>query len=340
MKVNIFLTISFCLGLLALSCGEDGGQQQEQRPSTDMSASGSPAIEALTQLIAAAPDDASLYAQRGALLYENENFDEGIADLNKAIELDSTQAEYYHSLADMYMDYYKSREGLEVMQRAGNAFPKRIPTLLKLAEYQWILKQYTDALFSLERIRTIDPLNAEMFFMFGNVFKDMGKTDQAINAYQSAVENDPDLLDAWVNLAQLLADKGSPAAEKYFDNAIRVDSNNIEVLHAKAYYLSNTKNDLPGAIALYKKINTLDPQYVDGYYNTGLLYLDMDSVEQAYKNFDIAVNIAPAFAGAYYHRGLAAEMLGNRTQAKSDYENTLRFDSGFRSAKTGLERVK
>lgn len=340
MKINIISTLSFCLIAFTFSCGSDSSQQPEKLADTDVPASNTPAIGQLTQQIAAAPNDASLYAHRGALLYENENIDEGISDLNKAIELDSTQAEYYHTLADMYMDYYKSGKGLSVMQRAGAAFPKRIPTLLKLAEFQWILKKHTDALFTLERIRTIDPLNAEMFFMFGNVFKDMGKGDQAINAYQSSVENDPGLMDAWINLAQLLADKGSPAAGKYFDNALRVDSNNIDALHAKAYYLSNTKNELPEAITLYKKINTLDPQYVDGYYNTGLLYLDMDSLNQAYKSFNLAINIAPTFAAAYYHRGLAAEMLGNRAQAKSDYENVLSLDPDFKSAKTGLVRVK
>ncbi|TAK35568.1 MAG: tetratricopeptide repeat protein [Saprospiraceae bacterium] len=337
MKISILSILSFFLFAFAFSCGNEAGQQQA---TSGVTASSTPGIDELTQKIMAAPNDASLYAQRGALLYENENVDEGIADLNKALELDSTQAEYYHTLADMYMDYYKSGAGLTVMQRAGAVFPRRIPTLLKLAEFQWILKQHTEALFTLERIRTIDPQNAEMFFMFGNVFKDMGKNDQAINAYQSAVENDPGLVDSWINLAQLLADKGSPVAGKYFDNALRVDSNNIEALHAKAYYLSNTKNDLQGAIALYKKINTLAPQYEEGYYNAGLLYLDMDSLDQAYRSFDLTVNIAPAFAAAYYHRGLAAEMLGKLKQAKSDYENVLRLDPEFQSAKTGLQRLK
>jgi len=97
---------------------------------------------------------------------------------------------------------------------------------------------------------------------------------------------------------------------------------------------------LQGAIALYKKINTLAPQYEEGYYNAGLLYLDMDSLGQAYRSFDLTVNIAPAYAAAYYHRGLAAEMLGNLKQAKSDYENVLRLDPEFQSAKTGLQRLK
>ncbi|MBI5917398.1 MAG: tetratricopeptide repeat protein [Bacteroidetes bacterium] len=332
------LLCSFLL-LAVFSACKNGTNENAEKvvPTTGF---GTPQIESMSKQIEGNPTNASLYATRGALWYENENFDEGIADLEKAIQLDSSKAEYFHILADMYMDYYKSRQGLGVMERAGNLFPKRVPTLLKLAEFQLILKNHNDALFTLERIRVIDPLNAEMFFMFGNVFSDMGKTDQAITAYQSAVENDPGLVDAWVKLANLLSDKNSPLAEKYFDNALRADSTNVDALHAKAYFLSNKKNDLKGAIRLYKKINTIDPQYADGYYNLGLIYLDMDSVQQAYNSFDLAVKFAPAFAEAYYHRGLAAEMKGDKAQALADYQNVLRINPDFEGAKSGVDRMK
>lgn len=323
--------------LLFAACGNDPKPAEAAETTT---VGGTPQIQDISKKISETPTNASLYATRGALWYENENFDEGIADLEKAIQLDSMKPEYYHVLADMYMDYYKSRQGLSVMEKAGLLFPDRVPTLLKLAEFQLIVKQHTPALATLQRIQMREPLNPEMFFMFGNVFSDMGKTDQAITAYQSAVENDPGLVDAWVKLANLLAEKGSPQAEKYFDNAIKADTGSMAALHAKAYYLSNKKNDLKGAIQLYKKINTIDPQYAEGYYNVGLIYLDMDSVQQAYKSFDLAVKIAPEFAEAYYHRGLAAEMKGDKAQARSDYENVLRISPDFEGAKAGVQRVK
>lgn len=298
-----------------------------------------PTIQKLSAAIEQDPNNPELYAQRGAMFYELENYDEGIKDLSKAIELDSLQPQYYHLLADVYLDYYRSKLALNTMQLAATKFPKRIPTLLKLAEFQWILKQYNDALFTLERIRVIDPLNSEMFFMFGNVFKDMGRTDEAINAYQSCVENDPENIDAWIELGRLIAEKNIPAAERYFDNALRVDSNNVLALHSKAYYLANQKNDLEAALKLYKKINIVDPQYVGGYYNAGLLYLDMDSLEQAYKSFDLAVQVDPSFAAAYYHRGVTAELMGNNEQAASDYSTVLRLDPNFQSAKAAVERL-
>jgi tetratricopeptide (TPR) repeat protein len=338
MKAKNYFFLPFCLALLTglFSCKNKEPQNTAVQPAT---ATGNPAIDDLSQKIAASPNIASLYAQRGALFYQNEGYDEALADLEKAISLDSSQADYFHTLADVNMDYARSRQALAVMEKAVSLFPKRIPTLLKLAEFQLILKQNNPALFTLERIRGIDPLNAEMFFMFGNVFREMGKTDQAITAYQSAVENDPELLDAWIYLGELISEKNTTLAAKYFDNALRLDSSSVSALHAKAYFLSNKKNDLSGAVALYKKINTLDPQYTDGYYNLGLLYLDMDSLDQAYRSFDLAVKVAPTYAEAYYHRGIVAEKKGDIAQAKADFDNVLRLDSNFASAQEAVRRL-
>ena len=75
---------------------------------TTLPSTGNPAIDGFTKEIAAQPNDPRLYAQRGALFYENENYDEAIKDLKKALHYDSTNVTYLHLLADSYLDYYQS----------------------------------------------------------------------------------------------------------------------------------------------------------------------------------------------------------------------------------------
>jgi len=329
------LLLVLALGLWA--CGSEG-EQGETAEASPLAAD--PGLEQVNRQIQENPEDASLYAARARLLLDQGAIDEAIADLQTAIQKDSLNPDYYHALADVYLDYFKSQQALETMVQAGNRFPKRIPTLLKLAEFQLILKLYNEALFTLERIRQIDPLNAEMFFMFGKVFEEKGDLDRAIEGYQRAVENDPDLIDAWIKLGNLWMDRGEPIAEKFFDNALRVDSNHIEALKAKAYYLANVKDDLEGAARLYRKINVLDPQNEEGYYNIGLLYLDMDSLNRAYQSFDLAIKMDPTFVMGYYYRGVAAELKGDLQQARTDYENALKFAPDFERAREALDRLQ
>lgn len=320
------------------SCIEDTAETEAQ--AVDIQTTGNPDIDALTQKIAETPDDHALYAARSAFWWQSEGYDEAIADLEKAISLDSMNVKYYHVLSDYYLDYYKSRRALETLEKATHLYPDGIPTWLKFAEFQYILKQYENALFSLEHIRTLDPQNAEMFFMFGLVFKDMGKIDQALNAFQSAVEQEPDLIDAWINLGQLFAQKENKIALKYFDNALTVNPDNINALKAKAYYLANSLDDLEGAIELYKKVNVVAPQYEEGYYDLGLLYLDMDSVDRAWQSFDLAVKNSPTYIRAYYYRALASEKKGDINAAIADMKQILNIDPDFEAAKEALEGLE
>ncbi len=328
---TLFLICCFACGPSENSTGETIGGA--------MPATGNPAIDGLSSDIAVSPDDADLYARRGALLYENGAFDPAIEDLRRAIQLDSTQVSYRHLLADIYLDYYRSREALETLESAARDFPERIPTLLKLSEFQLILKQHEASMRTLDRILQIDPQEPEAFFMFGMNFKETGDTARAINSFQEAVELDAGLIDGWINLGQLQAAVGNSIAERYFNTALEIDPRYIPAIHAKADYLRDQER-LTEAIELYKSISLIDTQYEEAYFNSGLLLMELDSFEQAYRQFDLALQVAPAHVRAYYFRGLASELSGRTDRARADYEQALRFAPDYEEAREGLRRLQ
>lgn len=339
MKTKIkTIGLALALALIAFGCGGNSQEGQEGGDEAVMT-TGNPAIDGLSAEIAQNPNDAELYAERGRMFYENNGYDEAIRDMNKALSLDSTNVDYLHLLADVYLDYFKSRQALKTMERAAELYPERIPTLLKLSEFQMILRQYEESMKTIDRILKLDPQNAEAYFMFGMNFKELGDTVRSINSFQKAVELNSELIDGWINLGQLYAAIGDPLAMRYFDNAIRVAPDNITALHARADYLSDI-GQLPEAIEMYRRIVRVDQQYEDAYFNSGLIYLDMDSVEQARQQFDLAVKTSPTHIRAYYFRGLAQEMLGNAEAAKADYEQALQMAPNYEDAQEGLERVK
>lgn len=320
---------------LAGSCkNEKSGQDQE----SNLGPTGNQAIDGLTKEIGNDPQNPGLYAQRAALFYENNGYDEAIRDLSMALSLDSNNVDYHHLLADVYLDYFKSRLALSTMERAATLYPDRIPTLLKLSEFQLILKQYEQSLKTINHILEKDPQNADGYFMLGMVLKETGDTLRAINGFQTAVEIEPEMVDAWINLGQLHAKIKGNLAGQFFDNAIKIAPENQQALHAKADYLAD-KGDFSGAIELFKKINISDPQYEEGYFNAALLYMELDSVDQAYKLFDLTLRVDPLHIRAYFFRGYAAELQGKTDQAKKDYQQALRLAPDYDLAKEGLARL-
>lgn len=330
------LLIVFLATLMA--CGGDNSQNNGN--ASDVNApTGNPDIDGLTREMAENPDDPALYATRGKLFYEKKGYDEAIRDLTRAIELDSTRPEYYHLLADAHLDYFQSRPALDIMKDAAGRFPNNIPTLLKLSEYQFILKQYKESMKTIDQVLRQDPQNAEAYFMFGMNFEEQGDTVRAINSYQKSVELDAQIIDGWINLGQLYAERGDPLAEQYFENAVNIDPQHVIALHAQADYFSN-QGRLQEAVDTYRKIVLIDQQYDPAHFNAGLIYLDMDSIARAEELFDITIEVSPRHIRAYYYRGLAREMQGKNQAALRDYQQALDMAPDYERALEGVERLK
>src|SRR6188768_3415617 len=264
--------------LFALLCIQCKSKSNDEANS--IGTTGNPAIDAITEQIQDHPEDPQLYLQRAQLFYDNQAYDQAILDIANVMKLDSTNLRAHHLLADVYLDHNQSALALKTMQRAAALYPDSIRTKLKLSEFQLILKQYDGAMHTLEDIMQIRPGDPEALFMLGMVYKDQGKTEQAIGAFQSAVERNPDMVEAWVILGDLMDRTHNPLAIQYFDNAIRVAPNNVAAWHAKAYFLQNN-DKIPEALEIYRHIHTLDSHYPEAYLNAAILLIYQDSLDAA-----------------------------------------------------------
>ncbi len=321
------------LSLLVAACGGKTHQADAFRSGTGIAA-----LDSLNLKIEAAPRDASLYADRAAIYYKINNYDNALSDLEMAIMLDSMQPAFYSLLTDVYIGYFKSWQGLRAINKAAELFPEHIPTLLKQANTQLLLRLYPECLGTIDRILALDPTNADALLLLGLGLKETGDTARAINSFQKAVNYNSDLIDGWINLGQLHESKGHAVAGKYYETAVQVDPGNIVALHAKADFLSRTDN-LGGALAIYKEIASLDPDYEEAFYNSGLIYLDLDSIPQAFEQFDLAIQASPLHVRAHFYRGYCLERLGDRENAGADYRKALSFAPDYEAAREGLARL-
>jgi tetratricopeptide (TPR) repeat protein len=332
----LFATTILTATFLLTACGSDNPADQN---ADDLVLSGNDEIDQVSQRLVKDPNNAALYALRAEIFYEKNSYDQAIADMTAALSLDSVNIDYHHLLTDIYLDYFRSRLALQTMERAVAIAPKDIDSWLKLSEIQLFLKMNQASLASIDKVLRIDPQNALAFFFMGKNFEEMGDVNRAINAFQESSEIDPEMLDTWIKLGQLHASIDGNLAEAFYDNAIEVDSSSTIALSAKAEYLWD-QNNPQGALELYKIAIRKEPMEEKGYYNAGLVLLELDSIPQAYEHFTMAIENAPLYAAAYYYRGYAAEVMGNNKQAVQDYEHTIRLAPEYVQAREGLDRLK
>ncbi|MFT4534105.1 MAG: tetratricopeptide (TPR) repeat protein [Saprospiraceae bacterium] len=328
-NVSIILMLSVAI----ISCG--GGEKKKKGPVS----TGDNLVDQLTQQISDAPDNPEILYQRATVLYEKGEYEAAIRDLEKAMSIDSLKPKYYHLLSDNYMDYFKSRKALDVMEKASRLFNERIPTLLKLSETQMLLSQHENSVFTVNEILRLDPQNNEAYFMLGMNFRAMGQLDKAINSFQTAVENDPEMVDAWLILGELHEKNGTGDPMKYYENALTVSPDNPQVMHSMAFHLQNN-GDIPGAIKIYKEISSKNRQYTDAYLNAGILYIEQDSLEQAFEQMNILAGVQPENPFAYYYRGVIHKAYGNYESAEIDLQNAVNLQPLFTQAKEELAIVQ
>ena len=95
--------------------------------------------------------------------------------------------------------------------------------------------------------------------------------------------------------------------------------------------------DLENAISYYRNIIVDDPQDADALYNLATIYFGIDSIEKAYRYFDLTIKQSPARAIAYYGKGLCAEQLKKMDEAISNYKQAVNLDPELTEA---TERLK
>ncbi|MGE5357246.1 MAG: tetratricopeptide repeat protein [Deltaproteobacteria bacterium] len=296
-------------------------------------------LEQLNSLIEKNPDDTGLLFERAKYYYKNQLYDKTIEEINSILKKDSLNPDYYHLLADAYMDSAQSRFALSTMKKLINKYPDRIESLLKLSELFFIVKEYDNSISTVNSILYLSPNNPEAYFMLGVNFKEMQELSKAKNSFKTVVENDPGHVDAWLQLGQIAEEQGDTTAITYYKNAIKTDTSSIEAIHYLAYYYQN-HNRIDEALSLYRKMSIMNPTNTSSYLNAGLIYMKMDSLPKAYDNFNLLVNISKANPKAYYYRGLVQYLNGDNVKAKIDFEQCLKIDPEFSDAKTMLNKIK
>ncbi len=331
-----FLSLFGLFLLIFFSC------KNEQKPAAANGPQIDPQLAALNALLEKNPDNDSLLFQRAAVYYQLDGYDEALRDAAQAIQLDSMQPYYYHLLADILLDYARpndSRRAIDVLKSATDKFPNHLHTLLKLSEFQLIVKKHGDALATLDKILQRDPQNAEAFYMAGRVALDKGDTTAAIASFQKSVKIDATNEDAWMFLGRIFTNRNSPLAIQYFDNVLRLDSTNWEAREFKGVYYKR-RGEFEKAFEIYRSIIVNNPDYANAYFDMGMIYLEMDSLSKAYDNFDIAVKTDQLFVKAYYYRGVCAELQGNTAAALADYKQAKGMLPDFKEAVEAVERLE
>lgn len=325
------------LALLLASCGptENAGGDDSLLNDTTLPQ----ALRDINKKLRDNPDNLDLYHERARYFMENKKYTEATADMKRIMALDSSKVAYLMTNVDLCFFQNKTGRAKQLLERVLRLEPKNTDARLRLSQLFVYVRQYQPALNQLDTVLMQNENNAQAYFMKGMVFKETGDTARAVSSMQTAVEQDPDYYNAYIQLGMLHAAKHSKLAVDYYLNAIKVQPNSEEAIYNLGKFYQD-EGQYPIAIETYTTLLKVNPRQYNAYYNIGVIQLEkMLKYEEALKNFNLAIESEPRDPRAVYARGLCYERLNKPNNAIEDYRQVLLLDPEFENARVAIDRI-
>ncbi len=325
----LFVILIFALGSLG-ACKNNSRIKLSKKSS----------LEQLNAAIEANPNQIDLLEKRAKYYMSKSNYDRAAQDYQSAIKLAPDSINYYMQIADLFMQSGKIKNAIGILKRVIKIKPDYPDAYLKLGEISLFLRKYQDVFNYANKALEVDPYSDKAYFLKAYAYKENADTNKAIDSFQKCLRNNSNNYEANVELGILFMNLKNKLAVTYFNNAIALDSTKLDAYYDLGLYYQNN-DQLNKALATYKNIEKIAPDFPNSYYNIGYIYLQLLNIpDKSIPYFTKAIIASPNYYQAYYNRGLAYERLGDVFNAKADYKEALKLHSNYEKAIEGLNRVE
>jgi len=185
------------------------------------------------------------------------------------------------------------------------------------------LGKLEDAVKNYESALAIKPDYSDVSYNLGNVLKDLGQLEDAAESYEKTLAIEPLYLAAQFNLGVTFQELGrlNDAAEQY-EKALNIKPDNIEA-RINLGYIYQTLGELEDAIYQYQSILAIDSENEEALNNLGAVYRDLGHSDKAISYYKKALEVNPVFAGAYYNLGFIYQDLGQVEDSIEQYQKAI-----------------
>ena len=245
------------------------------------------AIAAYQRAIVSAPDWAYTHAALGSAYANTHRYAEALDAYKVAVALDSDDEMIHHQI--------------------GNVYSKR-------GEHAAATRHQLRAI-------AIAPQFAAAHYQLGLLYAHEKRWTDAINAYRTAYQNDPALVESLYNLAQAYLRAGDAAAAREQMALFEERKAALTPLHQLRGALQRTQGTTERAQVLV---------------NIGRFYLKDGHYEKAVSEYQKAIGMDPQLAAAYNGIGVAYTMLEKYEAAVAAQQKALELQPDFAKAHAGI----
>jgi tetratricopeptide (TPR) repeat protein len=284
-------------------------------------------VDALFEVaVAAAPEDAALYAQRGSMRRFSGNKPGAIDDARRATELLPFNASHWMALGAAMATDRQFEEAAEAFKEAFQQDGQNVTALQKLARVYVQLNRPGDAIAACRRAIEIEPRFGPAYLELGRLLEQSGKVTEAERSFRAAIENRVWRVADLRELAEFCEARGwTEEAADSFDIAASLDPGDV-TLRIKAGQLLVAAKRYDKARRHFADAVRLAPEMGEAHYLLGVELGRIKERKQAAEEFREAVRLMPGLVEARINLALALNNDGQRADALRQFQLVLKQD--------------
>jgi tetratricopeptide (TPR) repeat protein len=181
--------------------------------------------------------------------------------------------------------------------------------------------------------------NAKVAYNEGVTLQRTAKYKEAISAFRKALELDPKLEEAYLNMAFCLGKirRVNEAAETLRE-VLRINPNFVEARYNLGTLYLRMSRYADAAEELTKVVQAR-PYMAEARHNLGMALYRMNRFSEAEREFEEVLRMRPKWDEAHYNLGLTYLRLGKQDKALSEFQETLNINPSHLKAKEALESI-
>lgn len=240
----------------------------------------------------------------------------------QALALDPNHADALHLMGLLSLDAGQYDHALEWISRAIRQEPKAV-YLTSLGSTLVNQGRSDEALKAFDKAVQLKPLDADLWRNLGAVLIEVKRPADAILSFQHALKLNPRHWDA-ANMAALLLYQSErfEDALPYYTLCDELEPNHFQTLYMRALTLQKLGR-LDEALADNKRALALDPASADTYGNIGHVLMSSGRNEEALSWFDRSLELQPNSPSTLMNKAIALGALRGFVEAVSWYDRSL-----------------
>jgi tetratricopeptide (TPR) repeat protein len=280
----------------------------------------SEAISYYKRAMALNPRMPGLRLNLGLAYFKAGDYQHAVAELDPMLKMrpDDQQLTLLVAMSQYGLEHF--REASPLLKRASEQDPQNPTLLLTLAHSCLLSNQYPCVMDAYHHLIALNAESAEADMLVGEALDEMKDHEGAIRELRAAVAANPKEPNVHFGLGYLLWTKSQyPEAAQEFKAELANDPHHLQAM----LYLGDAEmqmNQMTAAQSQLEGLEKIDSKIPMQHLDLGIVYADTDRKNEARKEFETAIQLAPDNVNAHYRLARLYRSMGLSAQAKAEFD--------------------